>query len=98
MRDAMSTGRWPATRHVDGRRGRAAIAPTRGEHLDTEAMSAFVTTSLAVVLAAGLGTRLGIDRPKALLEIGGRTLLEHTLVACRAAGIEQVILVTGHRA
>jgi 2-C-methyl-D-erythritol 4-phosphate cytidylyltransferase/2-C-methyl-D-erythritol 2,4-cyclodiphosphate synthase len=36
---------------------------------------------LAVVPAAGTGTRLGADRPKQYLVIGGRTLLEHSVAA-----------------
>ncbi|MGZ8750611.1 MAG: 2-C-methyl-D-erythritol 4-phosphate cytidylyltransferase [Pseudonocardia sp.] len=34
---------------------------------------------VAVLLAGGTGTRIGSDTPKQLLEIGGRTLLEHAL-------------------
>lgn len=52
-----------------------------------------------MVLAAGLGTRLRPltdDRPKALVEVAGRTLLELTLVRLRAFGIQDVILNTHH--
>ena len=37
-----------------------------------------------IILAAGMGTRLGAltqDRPKAMLEFGGRTLLDHQVAA-----------------
>ncbi len=52
-----------------------------------------------MVLAAGLGTRLRPlteDRPKALVEIGGRTLLEITLTRLRDFGIREVIINAHH--
>ncbi len=53
----------------------------------------------AMILAAGLGTRLRPltdDRPKALVEIAGRTLLEITLSRLRAFGIREVIINVHH--
>jgi bifunctional UDP-N-acetylglucosamine pyrophosphorylase/glucosamine-1-phosphate N-acetyltransferase len=50
---------------------------------------------LAVVLAAGEGTRMRSTRPKVLHEIAGRPLLAHVLAAIRAAKIERVALVVG---
>jgi mannose-1-phosphate guanylyltransferase len=53
----------------------------------------------AMVLAAGLGTRLRPltdSRPKALVEIAGRTLLEITLSRLRAFGIRDVIINVHH--
>ena len=53
----------------------------------------------AMILAAGLGTRLQPltdDRPKALVEIGGRTLLEITLSRLRQFGVRQVIINVHH--
>jgi mannose-1-phosphate guanylyltransferase len=55
----------------------------------------------AMVLAAGLGTRLRPltnDRPKALVEVGGRTLLEITLIRLREFGIRDVIINVHHYA
>ena len=52
-----------------------------------------------MVLAAGLGTRLRPltnDRPKALVEVAGRTLLDLTLARLRAFGIQDVIINTHH--
>ncbi len=53
----------------------------------------------AMILAAGLGTRLRPltdDRPKALVEVAGRTLLELTLMRLRDFGIHEVIINTHH--
>ena len=53
----------------------------------------------AMVLAAGLGTRLRPltdDRPKALVEINGRTLLEMTLERLGNAGVTDVIVNAHH--
>jgi NDP-sugar pyrophosphorylase family protein len=53
----------------------------------------------AMILAAGLGTRLRPltdDRPKALVEIAGRTLLEITLSRLRAFGVSDVIINVHH--
>jgi len=53
----------------------------------------------AMILAAGLGTRLKPltdDRPKALVEIGGRTLLEIALTRLRSFGIREVIINLHH--
>jgi NDP-sugar pyrophosphorylase family protein len=53
----------------------------------------------AMILAAGLGTRLRPltdNRPKALVEVAGRTLLEITLERLRSAGVREVIVNVYH--
>lgn len=50
---------------------------------------------LAVVLAAGEGTRMQSSRPKVLHAIAGRSMLAHCLAAVGAAGVEQVAIVVG---
>jgi bifunctional UDP-N-acetylglucosamine pyrophosphorylase / glucosamine-1-phosphate N-acetyltransferase len=51
--------------------------------------------SLAVVLAAGEGTRMKSARPKALHEIAGRSMLAHVLTAARGAGAQALAVVVG---
>jgi D-glycero-alpha-D-manno-heptose 1-phosphate guanylyltransferase len=53
----------------------------------------------AVVLAGGLGTRLRpvvSDRPKILASVGGRPFVTRLLDQLAAAGINTVVLCTGH--
>jgi NDP-sugar pyrophosphorylase family protein len=55
----------------------------------------------AMILAAGLGTRLRPltdDRPKALVTVAGRTLLEIALARLRSFGVTDVIVNAHHHA
>jgi len=55
---------------------------------------------IGVILAAGMAKRLRPltdDKPKCLLEVGGRTLLERTVCAMQQAGISEFVVVTGYR-
>jgi len=57
-------------------------------------------STVAVLLAAGEGTRLHpytLDRPKCLVEVADRALLDRALAALEAVGIEELVLVTGYR-
>jgi choline kinase len=54
----------------------------------------------AVILAAGNGTRMGrltADRPKALLDVDGRTLIDRELDALASFGIVDVTVVIGYQ-
>ena len=56
---------------------------------------------IGVILAAGMAKRLRPltdTRPKCLLKVGERTLLERTVDAMAAAGISEFVVVTGYRA
>ncbi len=53
----------------------------------------------AVILAAGRGTRLkelGTEIPKGFLQLGTKPIIEESLEKLYTAGIERVIIVTGH--
>lgn len=54
----------------------------------------------AILLCAGLGSRLlplTADRPKCLIEAGGRTILDHQVEALRSAGVRAITVVGGYR-
>jgi L-glutamine-phosphate cytidylyltransferase len=55
----------------------------------------------AIILAAGNGTRMGsltVDRPKAMLEVAGVSLIDRQLDALHASGVQHVTIVTGYMA
>jgi len=54
----------------------------------------------AVILAAGLGKRmrpLTKDKPKALVELKGKPLLEHVLESLKKAGVKEALIVIGFK-
>jgi choline kinase len=56
-------------------------------------------TELAVLLCAGRGTRLlpiTLDRPKALVEVGGDTLLHRAIEQLGREGVREVVVATGY--
>lgn len=55
-------------------------------------------TITAVVLAAGMGTRMKSDLPKVLCPVLGRPMIEYVLDALETAGVQRVICVIGYRA
>lgn len=53
----------------------------------------------AMIFAAGLGTRLRPltnDRPKALVEVAGKPLLQHLIEKLKAAGFEHIVVNVHH--
>lgn len=52
----------------------------------------------AVILAAGRGTRMNSELPKVSHHAAGRPLVQWVVDACRAAGIERIVVIVGHRA
>ena len=49
----------------------------------------------AIILAAGLGTRLRPltdNTPKALVEVGGKTMLEHQILKLKKAGFNNIVI------
>jgi len=50
----------------------------------------------ALILAAGMGTRMKSDRPKVLHEILGRPMISYLLDSIKAAGIDEIVVVAGY--
>lgn len=56
-----------------------------------------ISSRIAVVMAAGKGTRMKSDLPKVLFPLLDRPMVEYVLDALEQAGIERVLLVVGYR-
>ena len=56
-----------------------------------------MSNPLAVVLAAGKGTRMKSDLPKVLCQVCGRPMVHFVLDALEAAGVQRQIVVIGYR-
>lgn len=60
-------------------------------------MSAAATEPMAIVLAAGKGTRMKSDLPKVLCRVLDRPLVHYVIDALRAAGVGKIIVVVGYK-
>lgn len=57
-----------------------------------------MTDVMAIILAAGRGTRMQSDLPKVLCRACGRPLIDYVLDALDAAGVARKVVVVGYRA
>ena len=53
---------------------------------------------MAIVLAAGKGTRMKSELPKVLVPVAGRPMVRYVIDALRAAGVDRIVVVVGYRA
>jgi len=51
---------------------------------------------VAIILAAGVSSRMNTRLPKVLHEVCGRPMLAFVLDACREAGVEKAYVVVGY--
>ena len=50
--------------------------------------------NIAVILAGGVGSRLGLDKPKQFMKMAGKTILEHTVeVFQKHDKIDEIVIV-----
>lgn len=55
-----------------------------------------MTNTIAVILAAGLGTRMKSDVPKVLHDILGKPIIRHIIDSLKAAGLTEIVTVAGY--
>ena len=58
-----------------------------------------VPKNVAVLLAGGVGARIGLDIPKQLLKVAGKTILEHSLSALHSHSLVDdmvIMMAPGH--
>src|SRR5437870_9491593 len=83
-----------ATIHLAGAQRRAV--PTRIRSKLPSVAYHILTDVAAILLTAGRSSRMGAFKP--LLPFGKRTVIESCIINLRSAGIEEIIIVIGHRA
>lgn len=77
---------------------KGASGMVRPEGLAGAGGSSIRPKNLAVVMAAGKGTRMKSDLPKVLFPVRGRPMLHYVLDALEAGGVDRIVVVVGYRA
>lgn len=54
--------------------------------------------AMAIILAAGKGTRMKSELPKVLVPVAGRPMVRYVIDALRTAGVQRIVVVVGYRA
>jgi bifunctional UDP-N-acetylglucosamine pyrophosphorylase / glucosamine-1-phosphate N-acetyltransferase len=57
-----------------------------------------MSSTVAIVMAAGKGTRMKSDLPKVLVQVAGRPMIEYVLDALYESGVRRIVVVVGYRA
>ncbi len=57
-----------------------------------------MSSPVAIVMAAGKGTRMKSDLPKVLFPVAGRPMIEYVLDALLESGVRRIVVVVGYRA
>jgi bifunctional UDP-N-acetylglucosamine pyrophosphorylase/glucosamine-1-phosphate N-acetyltransferase len=57
-----------------------------------------MSAPVAIILAAGKGTRMKSELPKVMHPACGRPMIEHVLGAARSAGVQRLVVVVGYQA
>jgi bifunctional UDP-N-acetylglucosamine pyrophosphorylase/glucosamine-1-phosphate N-acetyltransferase len=55
-----------------------------------------MSENIAIILAAGISSRMNTKLPKVLHEVCGRPMLAYVIDACRQAGIQQLYIIVGY--
>ena len=70
----------------------------RGDAVDTRRPAVALGSVCAIILAAGVGRRLGVEAPKVTLDFAGKSLLARHIAALNANGVADIAITVGHRA
>ena len=87
---ASSSPRWPSGVHHAVAADLTLLSELHCDRLDD-------VNDLAIVLAAGKGTRMKSDLPKVLCPVRGRPMIDFVLDALRASGVDHMVVVVGYR-
>lgn len=77
----------------------AAVGPTGAHRAPGSVVAPVVLSSQCVILAGGLGTRLGAlaaATPKPLLTVAGRPFLDHLIEEIARFGVDRFLILAGH--